>query len=71
MFAPAGAHLPYIALDWLLTGRVIGVEEAWRHGVISRISEGSALEEARLIAVQIAQKNPLATQAVKPSFVMG
>jgi enoyl-CoA hydratase len=56
---------PYIALDWLLTGRVIGVEEAWRHGVISRISEGSALEEARLIAVQIAQKNPLATQAVK------
>jgi enoyl-CoA hydratase len=56
---------PYIALDWLLTGRVIGVVEAWRHGVISRISEGSALEEARLIAVQIAQKHPLATQAVK------
>lgn len=56
---------PYIALDWLLTGRVIGVGEAWRHGVISRISEGSALEEARLIAQQIAQKNPLATQAVK------
>ncbi|NLU17923.1 MAG: enoyl-CoA hydratase [Serratia liquefaciens] len=56
---------PYIALDWLLTGRLIGAEEAWRHGVFSRISEGSALEDARLIAQQIAQKNPLATQAVK------
>lgn len=56
---------PYIALDWLLTGRLIGAEEAWRHGIISRISDGSALEDARLIARQIAQKNPLATQAVK------
>lgn len=56
---------PYIALDWLLTGRTISAEEAWRHGAISRISEGSAQDEALSIARQIAQKNPLASRAVK------
>jgi|GEM_PF-675485 len=33
---------PYIALDWLLTGRIVGAEEALRHGAISRLSEGPA-----------------------------
>ncbi|MDW5499792.1 enoyl-CoA hydratase-related protein [Pseudomonas lundensis] len=56
---------PYIALDWLLTGRIITALEAWQQGAISRISEGSAREEALTIARQIAQKNPLASQAVK------
>lgn len=56
---------PYIALDWLLTGRTISAEEAWRHGAISRISEGSAQDEALSIARQIAHKSPLASQAVK------
>jgi enoyl-CoA hydratase len=56
---------PYIALDWLLTGRVISAQEAWQQGAISRISEGSAREEALTLARQIAQKNPLASQAVK------
>lgn len=56
---------PYIALDWLLTGRIITAQEAWQQGAISRISEGSAREEALTLARQIAQKNPLASQAVK------
>lgn len=56
---------PYIALDWLLTGRIITALEAWQQGAISRISEGSAREEALTIARQIAQKSPLASQAVK------
>jgi len=56
---------PYIALDWLLTGRIITAQEAWQQGAISRISEGSAYEESLNLARQIAQKNPLASQAVK------
>lgn len=56
---------PYIALDWLLTGKVITPEEALQHGVISRISERLALEEAVNIAEIIGQKNALASRAVK------
>ncbi|CAI1049723.1 enoyl-CoA hydratase-related protein [Serratia entomophila] len=56
---------PYIALDWLLTGRIVGAEEALRHGAISRLSEGPALEDALRLARQIAQKDPFASQVVK------
>ena len=40
MRALADAHFPYVALDWLLTGRTVGAREALSHGAISRISEG-------------------------------
>lgn len=56
---------PYIALDWLLTGRVFHAEEALRYGAISRISEFNVLSEALEIASQIGEKNIAATQAVK------
>ena len=64
------AHLParvspYVALDWLLTGRTVGAREALSHGAISRISEGSAREEALHIAEQIAGKDLAASLAVK------
>lgn len=56
---------PYVALDWLLTGRTVGAREALSHGAISRISEGSAREEALRIAEQIAGKDLAASLAVK------
>ena len=31
---------PYVAIDWLLTGRIVDAQEALSHGAISRISEG-------------------------------
>lgn len=65
MRALADAHFPYVALDWLLTGRTVGAREALSHGAISRISEGAAREEALRIAEQIAAKDLAASQTVK------
>lgn len=56
---------PYVALDWLLTGRTVSAREALSHGAISRISEGAAREEALRIAEQIAAKDLAASQTVK------
>lgn len=56
---------PYVAIDWLLTGRIVDAQEALSHGAISRISEGTAREEALRIAEQIAGKDLAASQTVK------
>ena len=63
--ALAGASFSYVAIDWLLTGRIVDAQEALSHGAISRISEGTAREEALRIAEQIAGKDLAASQTVK------
>lgn len=65
MRALAGASFSYVAIDWLLTGRIVDAQEALSHGAISRISEGTAREEALRIAEQIAGKDLAASQTVK------
>jgi enoyl-CoA hydratase len=64
-------QIPYtVAMDLLLTGRVIAAEEAQRIGLIGRVvADGQALAEAKLIAAQIAANGPLAVQAIKRSVV--
>jgi enoyl-CoA hydratase len=64
-------QIPYtIAMDLLLTGRLISAEEALRIGLIGRVvPDGKALEEAKGIAEQIAANGPLAVQAIKRSVM--
>jgi len=59
-----------IAMDLLLTGRLITADEAYRIGLIGRVvPDGEALNEAKKIAAQIAANGPLAVQAIKRSVL--
>jgi enoyl-CoA hydratase len=52
-----------VASDLALTGRVIGAEEALRHGIVSRVVEPDELnKEVRAMALQIASRPPLAVK---------
>jgi enoyl-CoA hydratase len=64
-------QIPYtVAMDLLLTGRIIAADEAQRIGLIGRVvPDGQALAEAKLIAAQIAANGPLAVQAIKRSVI--
>ena len=62
-------QIPYtVAMDLLLTGRLIGAEEAQRIGLIGRVvADGEALAEARKVAEIIAGNGPFAVQSIKRS----
>jgi enoyl-CoA hydratase len=64
-------QIPYtVAMDLLLTGRIIAADEAQRIGLIGRVvPDGTALAEAKQIAAQIAANGPLAVQAIKRSVL--
>lgn len=64
-------QIPYAkAMDLLLTGRLIGAEEADRIGLITRVvPAGQALAAARETARMIADNGPLAVQAIKQSVM--
>jgi enoyl-CoA hydratase len=54
------------AKELLLTGRVIGAEEAHRIGLVHEVvAAGEAVARARAIGGEIAQRGPLAVRAVK------
>jgi enoyl-CoA hydratase/carnithine racemase len=60
LFQMAGHGL---AADLALTGRIIGAEEALRHGIVSRVVEPERLdEEALAVAREIASRPPLAVK---------
>jgi enoyl-CoA hydratase/carnithine racemase len=50
-----------VTMDLVLTGRVMGAEEALRHGVISRIVSAEELEETALEMAQAIAKSPAFT----------
>jgi enoyl-CoA hydratase len=59
-----------IAMELLLTGRLVSADEALRIGLIGRVvPDGQALTEAKKIADQIAANGPLAVQAIKRSVI--
>ncbi len=62
-------QIPYTqAMEILLTGKHFGAEEAVRIGLIGRVvPDGTALDEAKKVAAQIAENGPLAVQAIKRS----
>lgn len=54
------------ALDLMLTGRLIGAEQAFHWGLLDRITdEGMALEEALKLAGKIAKNAPVALAEIK------
>lgn len=57
---------PSIAADWMLTGRTVSAEEAFRTGLVSELVDAdSLLDRALEIAEQIAGHSPLAVQMTK------
>ena len=60
-------RIPYgIAMELLYTGRPMDADEAYRIGLLSRVTEPDALmETAREIADDITRSAPLSVQAVK------
>jgi enoyl-CoA hydratase len=62
---PAG-----IAMEYALTGRSFGAEDAARWGLVNRLTEpGGALAAARELAAEIAANGPLAVEASKAVLV--
>ncbi|MDB5969928.1 MAG: acetyl-CoA acetyltransferase [Hydrocarboniphaga sp.] len=70
LFAGAGGivRLPRnvprkIAVELLLTGRRMGVDEARSHGLVNRVADaGKALDAARELAAEILEASPVAVQ---------
>jgi enoyl-CoA hydratase len=59
-----------LAMEMLLTGRLVGAEEALRFGLLNRVvDDGGARAAAMELANQIAANGPLAVQAIKRSVV--
>ena len=47
-----------LASDWILTGRRVLAQEAFQHGLVSRVvDDGSAFDEGLAIASQLVEKN--------------
>lgn len=59
-------QVPYThAMDVLLTGRAVTAREALDMGLVTRVvPDGTALEEARALAAQVAACAPLSVQAI-------
>jgi enoyl-CoA hydratase len=64
-------HLPRIvgtsvAADWMLSGRTVSAEEAYRTGLVSElVDDDRLLDRALELAEQIASHSPLAVQMTK------
>jgi enoyl-CoA hydratase/carnithine racemase len=60
-------RLPYgVAMEMALTGEPITAEQAYEHGLVSRLAEpGHAVDEALALAQRIAKNAPLAVRASK------
>jgi enoyl-CoA hydratase len=56
---------PGRAKEMLFTGAVIGAGQALDWGIVNRVSEGSALEAARVLAAEIAERGPLSNRLAK------
>jgi len=66
----------YKAMEMILTGRMIGAEEAKNLGLVSRVVPKEAFfSEAKKVATEIASKSPLAAkfakQAINKAFQVG
>jgi len=64
-------QIPYaVAMDMLITGRVLDADEALRWGLVSHIApSGTGMAKAREIADVICANGPLAVKAAKASVI--
>ena len=64
-------QIPYaVAMDMLLTGRILDAEEALRWGLVSHlVPTGTGMEKAREIATVICENGPLSVKASKASAI--
>jgi enoyl-CoA hydratase len=64
-------QIPYaVAMDMLLTGRILNAEEALRWGLVSHIApSGEGMAKAREIAAVICANGPLSVKASKASVI--
>ncbi|BDA86493.1 3-hydroxybutyryl-CoA dehydratase [Aureimonas sp. SA4125] len=56
---------PARAKEMLFTGMILDSERALAWGLVNRVTAGGALEEARGLAVEIAQRGPLSNRLAK------
>lgn len=56
---------PARAKEILFTGMILDSARAWEWGLVNRVAEGSALEEARGMAAEIALRGPLSNRLAK------
>ena len=55
-----------LAADWMLTGRTVSADEAYRHGLVSELTDDDRLlERAVEVAAQIVGHSPLGVQMTK------
>ena len=66
-------NIPYArAMEMLLTGESIDVQEAYRLGLINKIvSKDSLMEEAFQMAGKLCERGPLAMRAIKEAVLRG
>ena len=64
-------QIPYaVAMDMLLTGRILDAEEALRWGLVSHlVPTGEGLAKAREVAAVLAANGPLSVAATKASAI--
>lgn len=68
----AAAVGPYRAMEMVLTGRNMNVQEAFAAGLVNRIAPvDGLLDEARRLAAEIAARPPLAVQLAKEAVRYG
>ena len=60
----------YKAMELALTGRTFTAREAEQMGLVNRVvSDGTCLEEARKLAIEISQSSPLAVKLAKETIL--
>src|SRR6202008_1803637 len=58
-----------IAMDMILTGRMLSAREALTHGLVARLVAKEAwLDEAKRVAAEIATKGPIAVRLAKEAI---
>jgi enoyl-CoA hydratase len=58
-----------VAMDMILTGRMLGADEALEHGLVARVVAKEAwLEGAKLVAREVAEKSPVSARLAKEAI---
>jgi enoyl-CoA hydratase len=58
-----------VAMDMILTGRMLGADEALEHGLVARVVAKEVwLEGAKLVAREVAEKSPVSVRLAKEAI---